>query len=66
MLVECEGCGAMFTRSDGRRRHFKLQPGCEAAHYAKAQGKPKRKASLAAVSGDELGTSKTTSRKGTQ
>lgn len=55
---ECEGCGAVFTRSDGRGRHFKLQPECEAAHYAKTQGKAKRKGSLAAVSGDELSTSK--------
>jgi len=59
----------MFTRSDGRGRHFKLEPECEVAHYAKSQGKPKRKGSLAAVSGDELATSETrapTSRKGSQ
>ena len=59
----------MFTRSDGRGRHFKLQPECEAAHHAKTQGKPKRKGSLAAVSGDGRATSKTpvpTSREGSQ
>jgi hypothetical protein len=55
---ECEGCGTVFSRVDGRGRHFKLQPECEVAHYAKSQGKPKRKGSMAGMSGDELGAGK--------
>ncbi|KAG8813052.1 hypothetical protein FRC17_001695 [Serendipita sp. 399] len=29
----CLGCGSAFTRSDGRGRHWKLQPDCEQRHY---------------------------------
>lgn len=38
----CEGCGAAFTRSDGRGRHWKLQPQCEQAHFQRGGGGKRR------------------------
>lgn len=41
----CQGCGAKFTRSDGRGRHWKLQPDCEQRHFQFGGGGRRRGAS---------------------
>ncbi|PVF97606.1 hypothetical protein CPB86DRAFT_815465 [Serendipita vermifera] len=38
----CEGCGAGFTRSDGRGRHWKLNPLCEQRHFERGGRGKKR------------------------
>ncbi|KIM32646.1 hypothetical protein M408DRAFT_62335 [Serendipita vermifera MAFF 305830] len=40
----CEGCGSGFTRSDGRGRHWKLQPTCETLHFQRGGSGKRRSA----------------------
>lgn len=47
----CEGCGTAFTRSDGRGRHWKLHPQCEATHFRRGGGGKRRSGKFGSNSG---------------